>query len=266
MWLGGVTWWLHTTVLTMVLRVAECRILVWNSIRKQTPQLVAPKSDTPLQRPAASAFASSSVNLAPTKIRQASHPANHVQLECIKIRRGGVIARVVELGNTMAKRNARQRLIVNLIATLDCTLCLTKVYVSFVRKVSGKIRVDSHIVNLIATPDHTLYPTKVRVSFVRKVSGKIKMDSQIAKAAIKVNTTNNSEAWPKAIVEYVKAASTQASAVMKHASTAMQDNLISTTIYQVLIQSVTLAHQVKYQHRALHFVSRVPSVRTTRPM
>jgi len=95
-WLGGVTWWLHTTVLTVVLRVAECRILVWNSIRKQTPQLVAPKSDTPLQRPAASAFASSSVNLAPTKIRQASHPANHVQLECIKIRLRRISVKVVQ--------------------------------------------------------------------------------------------------------------------------------------------------------------------------
>ena len=45
------------------------------------------------------------------------------------------------------------------------------------------------IANLIAMPDHTLYLTKVRVSFVRKVSGKIKMDSQIAKIVEMENTT-----------------------------------------------------------------------------
>ena len=57
-----------------------------------------------------------------------------------------LIAKIVELGNTMIKRNARQRLIANLIATPDHTLYLTKVRVSFVRKVSGKIKMGSQIV------------------------------------------------------------------------------------------------------------------------
>ena len=61
------------------------------------------------------------------------------------------------------------------------------------------------------------------------------MIKTIAKAAIKVNTTINSDVRPKAIATCVKAANTQALAVVKHAPTAMRDDLISMTIYQVLI-------------------------------
>ena len=70
---------------------------------------------------------------------------------------------------------------VNLIATQDRTLHLPKVRVSFVTKVSGKIKRDSQIVqvvdlentmtkrnklivNLIAMPDTTLSLTKVNVA------------------------------------------------------------------------------------------------------
>ena len=56
------------------------------------------------------------------------------------------IVTVVKLENTTTKRN---KVIVNLIATLDHTLHLTKVHASFVRKVSGKIKMDSQIVIVV---------------------------------------------------------------------------------------------------------------------
>ena len=58
----------------------------------------------------------------------------------IKLER--LIAKSVETENTMIKYNAQQNMIVNLIAKPDHTLHLTKVPVSFVRKVSGKIKMD----------------------------------------------------------------------------------------------------------------------------
>ena len=54
-----------------------------------------------------------------------------------------MIAKIVGLEHIMIKRNAQQNLIVNLIATLDHTSHLTKVHVLFVRKVSGKIKMDN---------------------------------------------------------------------------------------------------------------------------
>ena len=56
------------------------------------------------------------------------------------------LAMLVQLGNTMIKL---ERLIVKLIATLDHTLYLTKVHVSFVRKVSGKVKMDSQIAKIV---------------------------------------------------------------------------------------------------------------------
>ena len=89
-----------------------------------------------------------------------------------------MVARIAELENTTTKRKAQQRRIAK-IATLDRTLHLTKVHVLFVRKVSGKIKMDSQIVMIvrsentmikrkaqqrriakIATLDHILYLTK----------------------------------------------------------------------------------------------------------
>ena len=136
-----------------------------------------------------------------------------------KIKMDSQIVSAVDLGNTTIKLEC---LIVNLIATLDHTSHLTKLRVLFVRKVNGKIKMESQIVlvvekenimikrnarqrliariverentmikrnawqklivNLIAMPDRTSYLTKVRVLFVRKVSGKIKMDGQIVSA------------------------------------------------------------------------------------
>jgi len=68
------------------------RISPRTSIRPRHPQYRA--------FPITSASAPSSVNLAPTKIRLARRPANHVRLERIKIRLGRMIARAVELVNT----------------------------------------------------------------------------------------------------------------------------------------------------------------------
>ena len=59
----------------------------------------------------------------------------------IKLER--LIATFVELANTTTKYNAQQNLLANLIATPDHTSHLTKVHVSFVRKVSGKIKINS---------------------------------------------------------------------------------------------------------------------------
>ena len=134
-----------------------------------------------------SASAPSSVNLAPTKIRQVRRPAKHVWLECTKIR--------------------LSRMDANLIVTPDHTF-LTKLRVSFVRKVSGKIKMDSQIVNLIAMLDHTLHLTKVHVSFVRKVNGKIKMDSQIALAVELVNTMIKRTAQQRLIAKIVEPVNT----------------------------------------------------------
>ena len=68
--------------------------------------------------------------------------AKIVELENTMIKLESLIAKFAELANTMTKRNARQSLIANLIATLDHTSHLTKLYVLFVRKVSGKIKMD----------------------------------------------------------------------------------------------------------------------------
>ena len=76
-----------------------------------------------------------------------------------------LIAKIVARENTMIKRNARQRLIAKI--------------VELVNTMTFRDAQQRLIVNLIASPDHTLHLTKLRVSFVRKVSGKIKMDSQV---------------------------------------------------------------------------------------
>ena len=81
-----------------------------------------------------------------------------IKLECL------TIAKLVALGYTMNKRNARQNLIARVVE-LDSTM----------------IKQQSLIANLIAMPDHTSHLTKAHVLFVRKVSGKIKIDSQIVK-------------------------------------------------------------------------------------
>ena len=60
------------------------------------------------------------------------------------------------------------------------------------------------IANLIATPGHTLYLTKVRVSFVRKVSGKIKMERQIVLVVEVENTTIKQKARQSLIVKVAR--------------------------------------------------------------
>ena len=84
------------------------------------------------------------------KIKMDSQIANIVELGNTMIKQHRLlIAKIVELENTMIKRNAQQKLIVNLIAMPDHTLHLTKVHVLFVRKVSGKIKMDSQIANIV---------------------------------------------------------------------------------------------------------------------
>ena len=70
---------------------------------------------------------------------------------------------------------------------------------------------QSLIANLIATPDHTSHLTKVRVSFVRKVNGKIKMDSQVVTVVerentpIKLNKLSAKAVFPDHIQKYLEA-------------------------------------------------------------
>ena len=75
----------------------------------------------------------------------------------------------------MIKRNAQQRLIVKFVELANTTT-----------KYNAQ---QNPLANLIATPDHTSHLTKVHVSFVRKVSGKIKIDSQIAQPVTLENIT-----------------------------------------------------------------------------
>ena len=113
-------------------------------------------------------------------------PAMLVDLENTMIKLEKLIAKIVERENTMIKRNAQQRLIAK---TVELENIATKM--------------ESLIVNLIAMPDHTLYLTKVRVSFVRKVSGKVKMDSQIAKIVELGNTMIKRNAQQRLIVKLI---------------------------------------------------------------
>ena len=102
--LDGMTWGRVPGQCCTGLGVATCVVILCTSTRTRPPQHCA--------RPLASASAPSSVNLAPTKIRQVRRPAKHVRLERIKIRLSRMIARLVELGNTMTKL---ERLIVKLV-------------------------------------------------------------------------------------------------------------------------------------------------------
>ena len=67
------------------------------------------------------------------------------------------------------------------------------------------------IVNLIAMPDRTSHLTKVRVSFVKKVSGKIKVDSQVVTVVerenimIKLNKLSAKAVFPDHIQKYLEA-------------------------------------------------------------
>jgi len=167
-WKHGELVWRIPIQSQTILRVATCKVMVLcASIRTRPPQHRA--------RPFASASATSSANLAPTKTRQNRHPAKHVRLESIKIRLRRVIAKLVKRENTMIKRNVRQSLIVKLVELANTTT-----------KHNAQ---QNLLANLIATPDHTSHLTKVHVSFVRKVSGKIKIDSQIAPPVTLENIT-----------------------------------------------------------------------------
>ena len=96
----------------------------------------------PVALPHENVSAPSSVNLALTRIRQVRHPAKYVRLELIKIRLRRVIVKVVDLGNTMIKRNAQQSLIVKIVGLENTTT-----------KHNAQ---QNLLANLIATPDHTL--------------------------------------------------------------------------------------------------------------
>ena len=139
-----------------------------------------------------SASAPSSVNLAPTKIRQVRRPVKHVQpiltvllkLQVVTtmppaVRQEHMLveqrpcAMLVKLGNTMIKL---ERLIAK--------------FVELANTITKHNAQQNPLANLIATPDHTSHLTKVHVSFVRKVSGKIKIDSQIAQPVTLENITS----------------------------------------------------------------------------
>ena len=101
-----------------------------------------------------------------------------------KIKMDSQIAKIVELGNTMIKRNAQQRLIVKLIATLDHTLYLTKVRVLFVRKVSGKIKMDSQLVAVVKLENITIKRNaqqKLIAKIVERENTMIKLEKLIVK-------------------------------------------------------------------------------------
>ena len=76
-----------------------------------------------------------------------------------------MVARVAELENTTTKRKAQLRWIAKMIATLDRTLHLTKVRVSFARKASGKIKMDSQIVTIVR-PENTMTKRKAQKSLI----------------------------------------------------------------------------------------------------
>jgi len=97
----------------------------------------------------------------------------------------------VALENTMTKRDAQQKLIANLIATPDRTLQLTKVRVSFARKVSGKIKMGSQIVKIVALENTTIKRNALIAKIVARGHTMIKHNAQqslIAKIVERENT------------------------------------------------------------------------------
>ena len=85
-----------------VLGVAICILVLCTSIRTRPPQHRA--------GPLTSASApTSSVNLAPTKIRQIRRPAKHVRLERIKIRLRRVLAYRAQQVDTPTKSQQQQK-------------------------------------------------------------------------------------------------------------------------------------------------------------
>jgi hypothetical protein len=113
--------------------------------------------------------------------------AKIVELGNTMIKLERLIAKIVERENTMIKRNAQQRLIAKIVELENIM-----------------IKRDKMIVKLIATLDHTLYLTKVRVLFVRKVSGKIKMDSQLVAVVDLENTMIKRNAKQRLIAKIVE--------------------------------------------------------------
>ena len=100
-----------------------------------------------------------------------------------------MIAKIVKVENTMIKLLVCQ--IVNLIATLDHTSHLTKLHVSFVRKVSGKIKMDNQIVKIVAK-ENTMIKWNAQQRLIAKIvdleSTTTKQQRMIAKIVEPVNT------------------------------------------------------------------------------
>jgi len=114
---------------------------------------IVERGNTMIKRNAQQRLSAKIVELGNTMIKLERLSAKIVELGNIMIKLKRLIAKNVELENTTIKRNAQQRLIVKLIATPDHTFYLTKLRVSFVRKVSGKIKMERQIVKIVEKED-----------------------------------------------------------------------------------------------------------------